>query len=65
MALGTVAYYENKAAWTARRREKKADDHGHDAEGLPAIINGHKYKLNLHRGGDRNQYCRSFYPEKL
>jgi len=64
MALGTIAYYESKAAWAARRREKRADDQGHDAEGQNAVINGHKYKLNLHRGGDRNQYCRSFYPEK-
>jgi len=64
MALGTIAYYESKAAWIQRRREKKQDDHGHDAEGTLAQINGHHYKLNLHRGGDRNQYCRSFYPEK-
>jgi len=64
MAIGTIAYYESKAAWAARRKEKRADDHGHDSEGVAAVINGHKYKLNLHRGGDRNQYCRSFYPEK-
>lgn len=63
LALGTIAYYESKAAWTARRREKKSNDHGNDEEGVAALINGFSYKLNLHRGGDRNQYCRSFYPE--
>jgi len=63
LALGTVAYYESKAAWAHRRNNKSADDHGHDNEGWPAVINGRHYKLSLHRGGNRNQHCRSFYPE--
>lgn len=65
IALGTIAYYESKAAWCERRNNKHPDDHGHDNDGYPATINGHRYKLSLHRGGARNQYCRSFYPEKL
>lgn len=64
IALGTVAYYESKAAWAARRNAKSASDRGNDEEGVLAKINGHVYKLSMHRGGDRNQHCRSFFPEK-
>jgi poly(U)-specific endoribonuclease len=64
MALGTIAYYEAKAAWAARRKALRADDRGHDDEGVLAKINGHMYKLSMHRGGDKHQYCRSFFPEK-
>jgi len=64
IALGTVAYYEAKAAWAQRRINRKADDHGLDDEGVLAKINGHTYKLSMHRGGDKHQYCRSFFPEK-
>jgi len=64
IALGTIAYYESKAAWAQRRATKKVDDHGHDGEGIIATINGHVYKLSMHRGGDKYQHCRSFFPEK-
>lgn len=65
MALGLIAYYESKAAFASRRgANKRHDDRGDDEEGVNATINGHHYKLNLHRGGDKHQYCRSFYPEK-
>lgn len=66
MAIGLVAYYESKAAWAGRRgQNRRLDDAGDDTEGINAVINGHKYKLSLHRGGDKHQYCRSFYPEIL
>lgn len=65
IALGTVAYYESKAAWAHRRAARKADDRGLDEEGVVAKINGHTYKLSMHRGGDKHQHCRSFFPEKI
>jgi len=65
IALGTIAYYESKAAWAARRAAARPGDRGDDEEGVPAKINGHNYKLSMHRGGDKHQYCRSFFPEKL
>jgi len=65
MALGLIAYYESKAAWASRRgQNRKEDDRGDDTEGIRASINGHNYKLSLHRGGDKHQYCRSFFAEK-
>jgi len=64
IALGTIAYYENKANFAARRKAPH-NDHGNDEEGIITKINGHRYKLSVHRGGDRLQYCRSFFPEKL
>jgi len=64
IALGTIAYYESKASWAERRKARRADDRGDDEEGVMAKINGHNYKLSLHRGGDKHQYCRSFFPEK-
>jgi len=65
IALGTVAYYESKAAWAERRKNRTGHDAGHDEEGVPVLINGHNYKLSMHRGGDKNQHCRSFFPEKI
>lgn len=65
IALGTVAYYESKAGWAARRSAISSSDTGHDDEGVVAHINGHQYKLSMHRGGNKFQYCRSFFPEKI
>eukprot|EP01111_Echinosteliopsis_oligospora_P019661 TRINITY_DN960_c0_g1_i1.p1 TRINITY_DN960_c0_g1~~TRINITY_DN960_c0_g1_i1.p1 ORF type:complete len:379 (-),score=80.29 TRINITY_DN960_c0_g1_i1:62-1198(-) len=65
VALGTIAYYETKAAWAERRKNRTANDVGHDDEGMSASINGHNYKLSMHRGGDKHQHCRSFFPEKI
>jgi len=65
IALGTVAYYEAKAAWAQRRKARRQDDRGDDEDGVVAKINGHVYKLSLHRGGDKHQYARSFFPEKV
>lgn len=64
MALGLIAYYESKAAWAARRQTKRQNDKGDDEEGVRAVINGHHYKLSMHRGGDKHQHCRSFFPER-
>jgi len=65
MALGLISYYESKAAWASRRQSKRHDDRGDDEEGIHAVINGHHYKLSMHRGGDKHQYCRSFFPERV
>jgi len=66
MAIGLIAYYEGKAAFAARRgNNRRHDDVGDDSEGILAVINGHKFKLSMHRGGAKHQHCRSFYPELI
>jgi poly(U)-specific endoribonuclease len=62
IALGTVAYYENKAHFQERRRQ--SNHSGDDDEGVEAVINGHTYKLSMHRGGNKHQHCRTFFPMK-
>jgi len=62
IALGLIAYYENKAHF--RQRRSMNNDSGQDDEGVQAFINGSDYKLSMHRGGPKFQHARTFFPQR-